>query len=133
VTGMVDLTRDTHGQLHARLLDVVPGRTGTAYAGWLKQQPDTFTTGIKQVERGSVRRFAAPDPPKRWGRGLARSICTRSPTLGNGPPWSLVRRLGLEHRPRLLEVWNELRPWRERPLWLTVAFTLLSRELIFDA
>ena len=25
VTGMVDLTRDAHGQLHARLLDVVPG------------------------------------------------------------------------------------------------------------
>lgn len=32
VTGMVDLTRDEHGRLHARLLDVVPGRTGTAYA-----------------------------------------------------------------------------------------------------
>jgi hypothetical protein len=31
VTGMVDLTRDAHGQLHAGLLDVVPGRTGTAY------------------------------------------------------------------------------------------------------
>lgn len=49
VTGMVDLTRDAHGQLHARLLDVVPGRTGTAYAGWLKKQPNTFTAGIKHV------------------------------------------------------------------------------------
>jgi len=39
VTGMVDLTRNAHGQLHARLLDVVPGRSGTAYAGWLKEAP----------------------------------------------------------------------------------------------
>jgi hypothetical protein len=32
VTSMVDLTRDQHGRLRARLLDVVPGRSGTAYA-----------------------------------------------------------------------------------------------------
>lgn len=36
VTAVVDLTRDAGGRLHARLLDVVPGRSGTAYAGWLK-------------------------------------------------------------------------------------------------
>ena len=28
VTAMVDLTRDEHGRLHARLIDVVPGRSG---------------------------------------------------------------------------------------------------------
>ena len=33
VTSMVDLTRDTDGRLHARLLDVRPGRSGTVYAG----------------------------------------------------------------------------------------------------
>ena len=31
VTGIVDLTRDLEGNLHARLLDVVPGRSGTAF------------------------------------------------------------------------------------------------------
>lgn len=35
VTVMVDLTRDEHGHGHARLLDVVTGRSGNAYADWL--------------------------------------------------------------------------------------------------
>ena len=40
---MVDLTRDEHGNLHARLLDVVQGRSGTVYAGWLTAQGEEFT------------------------------------------------------------------------------------------
>jgi len=35
VTIMVDLTRDQDGCLHARLLDAVVGRSGTAYKMWL--------------------------------------------------------------------------------------------------
>jgi transposase len=35
VTIMVDLTRDEHGCLHARLLDAVEGRSGKVYADWL--------------------------------------------------------------------------------------------------
>jgi hypothetical protein len=31
LTGMVDLTRDEHGNVRARLLDLVPGRSGQAY------------------------------------------------------------------------------------------------------
>ncbi len=38
VTIMVDLTRDDQGRLQARLLDAVTGRSGTAYATWLKGQ-----------------------------------------------------------------------------------------------
>jgi hypothetical protein len=34
VTIMVDLTRDQDGCLHARLLDAVVGRSGTAYKTW---------------------------------------------------------------------------------------------------
>jgi transposase len=49
VTGIVDLTRDGQGNLHARLLDVVPGRSGTAYAGWLKAQHREFIAGIEQA------------------------------------------------------------------------------------
>ena len=55
---MVDLTRDAHGQLHARLLDVVPGRTGTAYAGWLKEQRTPFTAGIKHASLDPFRGYA---------------------------------------------------------------------------
>jgi len=55
---MVDLTRDTHGQLHARLLDVVPGRTGTAYAGWLKGQDPAFVSGVKHASLDPFRGYA---------------------------------------------------------------------------
>jgi transposase len=58
VTGMVDLTRDEHGRLHARLLDVVPGRTGTAYAAWLRAQPEEFTAGITVASLDPFRGYA---------------------------------------------------------------------------
>jgi transposase len=58
VTGMVDLTRDEHGNLHARLLDVVPGRTGTAYAAWLKDQPAEFIAGVRQASLDPFRGYA---------------------------------------------------------------------------
>jgi transposase len=70
VTGMVDLTRDANGQLHARLLDVVPGRTGTAYAGWLKEQSNTFTAGIKH---------ASLDPFRGYANAIRMSSLTPSP------------------------------------------------------
>ena len=55
---MVDLTRDSRGVLHARLLDVVPGRSGTAYATWLKAQPEAFTAGIKHAALDPFRGYA---------------------------------------------------------------------------
>jgi len=47
LTGMVDLTRDSHGNVHARLLDLVPGRSGRAYADWLKARGADFTSGVQ--------------------------------------------------------------------------------------
>lgn len=46
LTGMVDLTRDAHGRVRARLLDLVPGRTGAAYADWLAKRSEGFRGGI---------------------------------------------------------------------------------------
>nr|WP_255316839.1 ISL3 family transposase [Nesterenkonia sp. Act20] len=46
LTGMVDLTRDAEGRVRARLLDLVPGRTGAAYAGWLAGRSEAFRAGI---------------------------------------------------------------------------------------
>jgi transposase len=46
---MVDLTRDQDGCLHARLLDAVVGRSGTAYKTWLKNQRDGFTATVEQA------------------------------------------------------------------------------------
>ncbi len=58
VTAMVDLTRDDQGRLHARLLDVVPGRSGTVYAGWLKDQPAGFIAGIEHAALDPFRGYA---------------------------------------------------------------------------
>ena len=46
VTSIVDLTRDAHGHVHARLLDVTPGRLGPVYATWIRQQTREFIDGI---------------------------------------------------------------------------------------
>ncbi len=44
---MVDLTRDKDGRVRARLLDLVPGRSGEAYTSWLRDRGDTFQKGIE--------------------------------------------------------------------------------------
>lgn len=46
LTGMVDLTRDQQVRVRARLLDLVPGRTGAAYSDWLKARNDAFRAGV---------------------------------------------------------------------------------------
>ena len=46
LTGIVDLTR---GKEHptARLLDLVPGRSGTAHENWLEERGEDFRSGIQ--------------------------------------------------------------------------------------
>jgi transposase len=62
LTGMVDLTwrRNTKGQVraHARLLDLVPGRSGPAYAGWLHTRGDEFRSGVKVATLDPFRGYA---------------------------------------------------------------------------
>ena len=55
---MVDLTRDQDGCLHARLLDAVVGRSGTAYKTWLQNQPDGFTADVEQAALDPFRGYA---------------------------------------------------------------------------
>lgn len=47
LTGMVDLTPDEHGTPKARLLDLVPGRSGKAYSDWLEERGEDFTGGVE--------------------------------------------------------------------------------------
>ena len=89
VTAMVDLTRDEQGNLHARLLDVVTGRSGTAYVGWLKDQTQEFVTGIEH---------AALDP----FRGYANALRDELPDA-------------VADRLRILLVAAGNRPYRRRP------------------
>jgi transposase len=47
LTGMVDLSRDVKGRTRARLLDLVPGRTGAVYGDWLKARGEAFCARVK--------------------------------------------------------------------------------------
>jgi len=47
LTGMVDLTPDPDGNPRARLLDLVPGRSGKAYGDWLEDLGEVFRAGVK--------------------------------------------------------------------------------------
>lgn len=58
LTGMVDLTRDQAGRTHARLLDLVPGRTGKAFGGWLEGRGKAFCAGVKVVTLDPFRGYA---------------------------------------------------------------------------
>ena len=58
VTCMVDLTRDANGQVRARLLDLVLGRSGPAYAGWLDARTEPFRVGIKHAALDPFRGYA---------------------------------------------------------------------------
>jgi transposase len=46
LTGMVDLSRDQDGRVRARLLDLVPGRSGAVYGQWLAARGDAFRAGV---------------------------------------------------------------------------------------
>jgi len=47
LTGMVDLTRDSEGQVHARLLDLVPGCSGETYKTWLTERGEAFRARVE--------------------------------------------------------------------------------------
>ena len=44
---MVDLTRDADGRARARLLDLVPGRSGQTYKSWLTERGEAFRQRVE--------------------------------------------------------------------------------------
>jgi transposase len=58
VTCMVDLSRDQNGQVRARLLDLVLGRSGPSYGAWISAQPPDFRAGIKHAALDPFRGYA---------------------------------------------------------------------------
>ncbi|NYF97676.1 transposase [Janibacter cremeus] len=44
---MVDLTRNAQGKVSARLLDLVPGRSGQVYRDWLTKRGEDFRAGVQ--------------------------------------------------------------------------------------
>nr|WP_095532395.1 ISL3 family transposase [Cellulomonas gilvus] len=72
LTGMVDLTRDQDGNTHARLLDLVPGRSGTVFADWLKARTDAFRDGVQ---------VATLDPFRGYANALRDELAEATPVL----------------------------------------------------
>jgi transposase len=58
VTVMVDLTRDEHGCLRARLLDAVQGRSGKVFADWLTGQGVEVTVTVEHAALDPFRGYA---------------------------------------------------------------------------
>jgi len=84
LTGIVDLTR---GKDHptARLLDLVPGRSGTVYKNWLAERGEDFRSGIQIATldpfQGQQERHRRPTPRRhqRPGRLSHRQARWRRP------------------------------------------------------
>lgn len=47
LTGLLDLTRDEHGRIHARLLDLFPGRSGEDLQDRLRQRGEAFRARVE--------------------------------------------------------------------------------------
>ena len=52
LTRMVDLTCDSQGRVRARLLDLVPGRSGETYRGWLAERGEDVRRRVQQETTG---------------------------------------------------------------------------------
>ena len=91
VTGMVDLSRDQHGRVRARLLDLVPGRSGPAYRAWLDAR-DGDLPGRRRSRPRSTRSAATPTPCATSlsdavaGAGRLPRRQAGHPGRGRGPP-----------------------------------------------
>ena len=57
LTGMVDISRDKKGHVNARLLDVVPGRSGPVYSNWLKARRRSSGQGVKHTTLDAFRGY----------------------------------------------------------------------------
>lgn len=86
MTATVDLTRDEQGRFHARLIDVVPGRSGTAYANWLKDQRPEFIADVEHAALEPFRGYAnairdeLPDASPCSTRSMSSSSVPKSST-----------------------------------------------------
>jgi transposase len=88
-TGLVDLTR-RRGP--ARLLDVVPGRSGAVLSSWLRERDDGwrhgvavaaldpfpgYATALRTHLPGAVRVLARSPPPGGWSRATPGAVTPR--------------------------------------------------------
>ena len=99
LTGIVDLTR---GKDHptARLLDLVPGRSGTAYKNWLEERGEDFRSGIQ---------IATLDPFQGYKNAIDDQLQDATSVLD---AFHIVKLTGVRGCGRVLCGW-----WCEPSLW----------------
>jgi hypothetical protein len=96
LTGMVDLTRDDAGRVHARLLDLVPGRSKKAYADWLEARGADFRANIAAA---ALDPFGATSPRSTNSSKTRPLSWTRSTSSGSAAPWSTRSDAGSSRTP----------------------------------
>ena len=88
-TGIVDLTR-RNGQTRARLLDLVPGRSGKVYADWLRARGEAVHRRCWHRHPGPVPRLRQRDPRRTRRRNRGPGRLSRGEAGfegdGGGPP-----------------------------------------------
>ncbi len=127
-TGIVDLTPGRT----ARLLDVVPGRSGTVYGNWIAQRGDAWRACVRVarwIRSGAIStRYAptCPTPLMCWTRSTSPSSpsppSTKSAAASNKPPWAngpqgqpALRDPPAAAPPRRPALTHRHRPPRRRP------------------
>lgn len=118
VTIMVDLTRDEHGCLHARLLDAVQGRSGKAYAGWLTDAG---------VEVNTTGQQAALDPFRGYGNAIRDELPDAVAVLDAFHVVKLAGKVLDEVRRRVQQQTLHRRGHKDDPLY-RIRRTLLTGE-----
>ena len=108
VTCMVDLTRDANGQVRARLLDLVLGRSGPAYARWLDARQPAFQAQIKH---------AALDPFRGCANALRDSLPDAVQVLDAFHVVKLGTQVVDEGRRRVQQEQLQRRGHRDDPLY----------------
>ena len=120
VTVIIDLTPRREGK-PARLLDMVEGRSGTAFAKWLARQPDTFRKNVEVV---------AMDGFNGYKQAVRRVIPHAKEVLD---PFHVVRLAGdkvTQCRQRLQQAATGKRGTKHDPLYKARKTLLKTRSLL---
>ena len=105
---MVDLTRDKDGRTRARLLDLVPGRSGTVYKDWLKARGDTFRAHVQ---------VATLDPFRGYKNAIDDQLADATAVLDAFPVVKLATQAVDEVRRRVQQDTLGHRGKRDDPLY----------------
>lgn len=121
LTGMVNLTRDATGRTRARLLDLVPGRSGEAYRSWLHDRGPDFRERVEITaldgvpRRQEQHRRPARRRPRRARRVPHRQVRHQAPRGCAMPRAAVDARATRPQGGPLYGIRNLLRAGQEHP------------------